>query len=144
MNNRLQRVEQTLRREIAAAIVQGEVHDPRVAAHVAEISVTGVKVSADLGSARVFVDVLQEGVDVKTVLKGLNAAASTLRSILGGRIRMNRTPSLRFERDESIGRGVAVEQVLAELAKERARAAAAEPAAEPDVDPEADAATDED
>ena len=139
MNNRLQRVEQTLRREIAAAIVQGEVHDPRVASHVAVISVTGVKVSADLGSARVFVDVLQEGVDVKSVLKGLNAAASTVRSIIGGRIRMNRTPSLRFERDESIQRGVAVEQVLAELAQERASAAA-----EPAVDPEAEAATDED
>jgi ribosome-binding factor A len=119
VNNRLQRVEQTLRREIAAALVQGEVHDPRVAAHVAAISVTGVKVAADLGSARVFVDVLSQDVDLKSVLKGLNAAAATVRSIVGRRIRMKRTPSLRFERDESIGRGAAVEQVLAELAKER-------------------------
>lgn len=142
MNNRLQRVEQTLRREIAAAIVQGEVHDPRVASHVAVISVTGVKVSADLGSARVFVDVLQEGVDVKSVLKGLNAAASTVRSIIGGRIRMNRTPSLRFERDESIERGVAVETVLAELAKERVVEAAApaghDDASDDERDPEDD------
>ena len=143
MNNRLQRVEQTLRREIAAAIVQGEVHDPRVAAHVAEISVTGVKVSADLGSARVFVDVLYEGVDVGKVLKGLNAAASTVRAILGKRISMKRTPSLRFERDDSIERGVAVETVLAELAKERVAAPADAPA-EPDPDdPEVEHAADD-
>ena len=142
MNNRLQRVEQTLRREIAAAIVQGEVHDPRVAAHVAEISVTGVKVSADLGSARVFVDVLREGVDVGRVLKGLNAAASTLRAILGKRISMKRTPSLRFERDDSIERGVAVETVLAELAKERASASVEEREPDPE-DPEAAHADDD-
>lgn len=142
MNNRLQRVEQTLRREIAAAIVQGEVHDPRVAAHVAEISVTGVKVSADLGSARVFVDVLREGVDVASVLKGLNAAASTVRAILGKRISMKRTPSLRFERDDSIERGVAVETVLAELAKERASASVEEREPDPE-DPEAAHADDD-
>jgi ribosome-binding factor A len=142
MNNRLQRVEQTLRREIAAAIVQGEVHDPRVAAHVAEISVTGVKVSADLGSARVFVDVLREGVDVGKVLKGLNAAASTVRAILGKRISMKRTPSLRFERDDSIERGVAVETVLAELAKERATPADAPAEPDPD-DPEVEHAADD-
>src|SRR5205085_1254929 len=103
MNNRLQRVEMSLRREIAAAIVQGEVHDPRVAAHVAEISVTGVKVAPDLGSARVFVDVLSRGVDLEAVLKGLNAASAAVRAIVGGRIQLKRTPSLRFERDESIG-----------------------------------------
>jgi len=139
MDNRLQRVEQTLRREIAAALLQGEVHDPRVAGHLAVISVTGVKVSPDLGSARVFVDLLGEGIDPKSVLKGLNAAASTLRAILGKRIRMKRTPSLRFERDPSIERGVAVEQVLAELAAERKQAEAAAdepPTAEPPADDE--------
>src|SRR5687768_8951743 len=101
MDNRLQRVEQALRREIAAVLVRGEIHDPRVLAHLAVISVTGVKVAADLGSARVFVDVLREGVDVALVLKGLNAAAPTVRAIIGQGLRMKRTPSLRFERDPS-------------------------------------------
>lgn len=140
MNTRLQRVEMSLRREIAAAIVKGEVHDPRVAAHVAEISVTGVKVAPDLGSARVFVDVLSQGVDLTAVLKGLNAASSAVRTIIGGRIQLKRTPSLRFEKDESIGRGLAVEQVLADLELERRRHAAADAvAADEDADVSADA-----
>jgi len=56
---------------------------------------------------------------------------------------MKRTPSLRFERDDSIERGVAVETVLAELAKERVAAPADEPA-EPDPDdPEVEHAADD-
>jgi ribosome-binding factor A len=145
MNNRLQRVEMSLRREIAAAIVKGEVHDPRVAAHVAEISVTGVKVAPDLGSARVFVDVLSQGVDLVAVLKGLNAASSAVRAIVGSRIQLKRTPSLRFEKDPSIGRGLAVEQVLADLELERRRQAAADAVdADEDEDEESEPSNDSD
>ena len=47
----------------------------------------------------------------------LNAGARALRSVIGPRIRLKRTPTLRFVRDESIERAVRIEQVIAELAE---------------------------
>lgn len=118
MSTRTQRVEQLLRREIAGMLLRGELRDPRVSP-IAAISITGVRVSPDLGSARVFVDAMGEGVDVMRVLAGLNAGASAMRAAIGPKIRLQRTPKLRFERDESVEQGRTIERVLAEIASER-------------------------
>lgn len=115
MSTRLQRVEELLRREIADVLLRGEVRDPRVRSSIAAISITGVRVTADLGSARIFVDVLSDEVERAPVLKGLNAAAGAIRARLGGRIRLKRTPALHFEPDESIERARAIEKTLDEI-----------------------------
>jgi ribosome-binding factor A len=83
-------------------------------------------VSPDLSSARVYVDVAGERKDIATVLKGLNAGAGVLHHALRERIDLRRTPTLRFEHDESIARGGAIERVLGELAAERAAQSAAD------------------
>lgn len=114
MSTRIQRVEEMLRREIADVLLRGDLRDPRLR-DTAAISITGVRVSADLGTARVFVDVLSEDLDIAEVLRGLNGAASAFRGELGRRIRLKRTPALRFERDESIRQGEAIEKVLQEI-----------------------------
>ncbi len=114
MSTRLQKVEQVLRREIAEALLRGDLRDPRVQP-IAAISITGVRVAPDLGSARVFVDALGEKVDFKRLLAGLNAGASAMRAALGPKLRMRRTPMLRFERDESVEQGRAIERVLDEI-----------------------------
>jgi ribosome-binding factor A len=114
MSTRLQKVEQVLRREIAEALLRGDLRDPRVQP-IAAISITGVRVSPDLGSARVFVDAL-EVVDFPRLLAGLNAGAGAMRAALGPKLRMRRTPMLRFERDDSVDRGLAIERVLGEIA----------------------------
>jgi ribosome-binding factor A len=119
MSTRLQRVEEMLRRELAELLLRGDLRDPRLS-RPAEISVTGVRCSPDLGSARVFVDVLTADLDVQKVVEGLNAASSTLRGRLGRRIHLKRTPSLRFEHDSSIEQGVVIERVLAEIRAEEA------------------------
>jgi ribosome-binding factor A len=121
MSTRTDKIEEMIRREIAAALVRGELRDPRLGDATA-ISVTGVKVSPDLSSACVYVDVAGERRDIATVLKGLNAGAGVLHHALRERIDLRRTPSLRFEHDESIARGGAIERVLGELAAERAAA----------------------
>lgn len=84
------------------------------------ISVTAVRVSPDLSVARVFVDVLQGGPEVGRVVAGLNAAQGVFKRHLGRVLTLRRTPSLRFEHDDSIGHGTRIEQVLAEIhAQER-------------------------
>jgi ribosome-binding factor A len=124
MSTRTARVENLLRREIAAALLRGEIKDPRVQ-DTASISITGATVSADLSSARVFVDVIGER-DARRVIAGLNAAAGLLRSQLGKKLELRRAPALRFERDESIARGRSIERVLEEIHAEDAARGPAE------------------
>ncbi len=118
MNTRLRRVQQMLQREIASVLVEGGLRDPRVRDNAASISVTGVDVSPDLSTARVFIDVLG-GASVDDVLEGLNAGARALRGQLRERVRLKRLPSLRFFHDASIAHGANIERVLAEIAAER-------------------------
>ena len=127
-SRRMERVEELLRRELADMLLRGELRDPRLKPAMA-ISITGARVTADLSVARVFVDVLTDEADIERVLAGLNAGRSALRAKLGQRVKLRRTPELRFERDDSVIHGARIEAVLAELADERR-----EPRAEPNAD----------
>lgn len=135
MSMRLQRVEQTLRRALADILLRGDLRDPRLR-EAAAISITAVKVSPDLSSAQVYVDVMAEHVDVDAVLAGLNAGASAIRAKLGGKIRLKRTPSLRFSVDRSIAHGRRIEAVLAELRQEPGGDTTSELAGEAEAEPE--------
>lgn len=107
-------MEELLRREIAGALLRGAIKDHRVQRQEM-ISVTAVRVSPDLSVARVFIDVLQGGPEVGRVVAGLNAAQGVFKRHLGKVLTLRRTPSLRFEHDDSIGHGTRIEQVLAEI-----------------------------
>lgn len=131
MSTRQSRVEQLLRREIAGALLRGEIKDHRVRRQEM-ISVTAVRVSADLSVARVFIDVLEGGPKVSRVVEGLNAAQGVFKRHLGKVLKLRRTPSLRFEHDDSIEQGTRIEEVLAELRGEVRADEAERPAASED------------
>src|SRR5262245_14783223 len=76
-SNRMERVEETLRRGIADVLIVGGLRDPRLQG--VTFTVTGVKVDADLTLARVFVDILAGAADPDAVLAGLRAAAPAVR-----------------------------------------------------------------
>ena len=121
MGTRQAKVEELLRREIAGALLRGDIKDHRVREQ-AMISVTGVRVSADLGVARIFVDVMAGGPPVERVVAGLNAAHGVFKRHLNKVLHMRRVPVLRFEHDDSIAQGNRIEQVLAELRDQEAAA----------------------
>ena len=112
-SNRMLRVEETLRRGIADALLSGAVSDPRLQG--VNFSVTGVKVDTELTLARVFVDLLSPEHDRKLVLAGLRSAAGVIRRALQGTVHLRRIPDLRFEYDESIAQGLRIESILSEL-----------------------------
>ena len=112
-NNRMQRVEETLRRGVADALLFGGISDPRLQG--VNFSVTGVKVDTELTLARVFVDLLSPEHDRASVLAGLRSAAGVIRRELQGRVHLRRVPDLRFEYDESVQRGLRIETILSEL-----------------------------
>lgn len=117
MSQRLERVQEMLRRELAGIVARGELRDPRLHP-TAGISVTGVDVSPDLSHARVFIDVAMSSRPMAEVLAGLNAGHSALRARLSRRIKLKRVPALRFFADDSIQRGASIERVLAEIHEE--------------------------
>lgn len=104
-----------LRRELAQMLILGEIRDPRIGP-AAKISITAVIVSADLGVARVFFDVLGDDRQRERAGAALNAGAGRIRSLLGERVKMRRLPQLRFEWDESIERGRRMEALFEQLA----------------------------
>jgi len=105
---RPERVARLMKREIAA-IVARELRDPRLSAMV---SVTDVEVTQDLSFARVFVSVLEGGMDREQALQGLAHAAGFVRRQLAPRLGLREVPELRFVLDTSIERGARVEELL--------------------------------
>ncbi len=125
---RLKRTDQLLR-EAVAELILTRVRDPRVGF----VSVTGVQISPELDTARVFVTVLGDDSSRKAAMEGLKSAAPYLQAELNKRVRLRRTPKLRFVYDESLDRGLRIQAALRDAGDVR-----------PGVDPVSDEASDED
>ena len=81
-------------------------------------TITEVKVPNDLSTARVYVSVFGSPELQQAVLSKLNEQAGYVRKLLGQRLRIRRTPELRFVFDETIEHGARMLQILAEIGKE--------------------------
>ena len=106
---RLHRVSELIR-EVLGDIMK-KIKDPRIGF----VTVTGVDVSPDLSSARVFVSVLDEGEKREKAIEGLNSAAGYIRRELGREISLRKTPKLTFIFDEGIERGMKIINILNEI-----------------------------
>lgn len=93
---RADRVRQLLQQEISR-ILQLEVKDPRVKL----VTVTGVKLTADLRDAKVFVSSLDSTVDREDLLIGLKRATGFIRGELGRQLKLRYIPHIEFIFDDS-------------------------------------------
>jgi ribosome-binding factor A len=117
MSIRTERVAGVIRETITEVLAWGRVKDPRVTAG-GLITVTHVRVAADLGVAWVYVTTLGgEGVD--ETVAGLRAAAGYLRGEVGKRLHARRLPELRFEADTAGEQEARVEAAFREIEAER-------------------------
>ena len=107
---RAARLNEQLKRELSE-LIRTHVRDPRVGL----VTITGVQVAADLGSARVFVRSGGTVVDLDSSLEGLGAAAPFLRSELGRILSIRKIPELRFQKDRSLEHAQRIEQILSEV-----------------------------
>ncbi len=111
---RVDRIEEQLRIELSE-ILERELQDPRV--HF--VTVTGVKVSPDLGHARVFISILGGAEERKKALQGLRSAASFARRSLSKRLHhLRKMPELTFDYDESIEKVNRIEELLDQIKSE--------------------------
>ena len=113
MSKRRARLNEQLRRELSE-LIRTQVRDPRVGL----VTITGVDIAADLGSARVYVRVVGGSEEMQRSLEGLEAAASFLRTALGRILHVRRVPELRFCEDRSYEGAARIEHVLSEVLPE--------------------------
>jgi ribosome-binding factor A len=107
---RAARLNEQLKRELSE-LIRTQVRDPRVGL----VTITGVDVAADLGSAKVFVRRAGGEEDLESSLEGLTAAAPFLRSELGRSLSIRKIPELRFQRDRSLEHARRIDQILSEI-----------------------------
>jgi len=115
MSQRLKRMADQVQRELAD-LIRMELKDPRLGGLV---TISGVKVSPDLGYAEVYVTVMgRELADDQTAiahaetLSVLNKASGFLRVELGRRIKTRITPRLRFHYDTVTAHGNYMTQLI--------------------------------
>lgn len=118
MSKRRARLNEQLRRELSE-LIRLQVRDPRVGL----VTITGVDIAGDLGSARVYVRVVGGPDEMAVSLEGLGAAAPFLRTQLGRILHVRRIPELRFQEDRSYEGAARIEHVLTEVFPEEGEAA---------------------
>jgi ribosome-binding factor A len=106
---RMRRVDEAVRAVLSETIAT-DLSDPRVGF----VTVTSVKTSPDLRHARVYVSVLGDEDERAASMQALAAAHGFLQGRLAALLRLKHTPTLTFEYDESIDRGMRITQLLKE------------------------------
>ena len=103
----MRRVDETVRAVLSEAIAT-QLKDPRIGF----ITVTAVKTSPDLRQANVYVSVLGDAAARAESLDGLHSAHGFLQRLLARELTLKHTPTLVFAYDESIDRGMRINELL--------------------------------
>ncbi|MGZ4289824.1 MAG: 30S ribosome-binding factor RbfA [Gaiellaceae bacterium] len=110
MSERMRRVNEAVRVVIAEAV--GGLKDPRIGM----VTVTGVRVTPDLGEATVYVSVLGNERKRRATLAGLESAHGVLQARINRELSLRRTPTLTFAYDDAVERGVRMTKLIDDLA----------------------------
>ena len=106
---RLQRIGEQVRHAIAEVIGRGELRDELLQRTI--VSVSEVRVTADLRHATVYIKALGGG-DDQAVVKALAGHARYLRGEVARQMATKYPPDLRFRADESFDAGARIDAIL--------------------------------
>lgn len=110
---RSERVADLIKAEISGILLK-EIRDPRISM----VTITGVKLTDDLRSAKVFYVKMGEDTLSRDVEEGLQKASGFLKRELGKRLQLRYVPALTFIYDRSFEYGDKIERLLAKVKKE--------------------------
>ncbi len=108
-SQRTSRVSEEFREILAEEIPR--LKDPRVGF----VTVTGVRVTADLRHARVFYTAMGDERARRASGAALRSAAPHLRRVIGSQVRLKVLPDLEFEEDESVETADRIEALIRRL-----------------------------
>ena len=112
-NPRNLRVAAELKRLVNELLVH-EINDPRLA----DVRISEVEVSADLGVARLYFNMLDPDADSQDVELALGRASGFMRSKIGRAVRLRRVPELRFVKDMAAKRGLELTRLIDEVTRD--------------------------
>lgn len=108
------RMAEALREEIAA-LVEGELGDPRIGL----VSVSEVQMGSDGRTARVFLSVAGSDEEAEESLAGLKAAGGYIRHELVSRLGLRQAPEIIFVLDQSQEHSGRIEELLQRIKKRK-------------------------
>ena len=114
MSLRSNRVAEQMKKELGDIITR-KIKDPRVGF----VTVTDVDVTGDLQQATIYITSLGNERERAETLKALEKASGFIRSEIGSRIRLRRTPEISFAFDSSIEYGNKIDELLRSLHEEK-------------------------
>lgn len=115
-SRRVSRVGALIKREVSLMLLN-DIKDDRVGAGM--VSVTDVDVSGDLQHAKIFVSIYGSEEAKAETMAGLKAATGYVRSELGQRVRLRRTPEVLFVEDRSLERGDRILSLINKISQDR-------------------------
>ena len=111
-----ERLGEALREEIAA-IVEGELGDPRIGL----ATVNMVRLAPNGKSAQVMVAVVGDDKEASHTIAGLQAARNFIRHEIADRLRLRHAPELFFQLDRSEQYGARIDELLDRIKNRKAR-----------------------
>ncbi|MCY4379606.1 MAG: 30S ribosome-binding factor RbfA [Candidatus Dadabacteria bacterium] len=105
------RISDLLIKEISEMLVRGKIKDPRVSS----ASITAVRVTDDMGYAKVFFTSFDERSDTQEMLEGLRNATGYIRSALSKRLRIKKIPNIEFEYDGLVEKRARIDELIKDL-----------------------------
>jgi ribosome-binding factor A len=106
---RIERVGEEFREILAEEIPK--LKDPRIGF----VTVTGVKVTADLRRAWVYYTAFGEDSERASTRAGLRSAIPRLRGVIGKQVRLKFLPELEFHEDASLEQAARIDRLIARL-----------------------------
>jgi ribosome-binding factor A len=111
---RIEKVNSSIKRELANIILMGEVRDPRISF----VTILNVDVSKDLQHARVRFSVLADTAEkIKAAIAGFESCRGYIRKLISQRVDLRYTPEFQFIYDKGIKHAADVDMVLEEIKK---------------------------
>ncbi|MCI1857932.1 MAG: 30S ribosome-binding factor RbfA [Sporolactobacillus sp.] len=107
---RVHRVAEQMKKEMSD-IIERRLKDPRIGF----VTVTGVEVTGDLQEATIYISVLGDEEKQTATMEGLTKAKGFIRSEIGRRIRLRKTPEIQFKFDRSIEYGSHIDRLINDL-----------------------------
>ena len=109
---RIEKVNSSIKRELANIILLGEVRDPRISF----VTIINVDVSKDLQHARVRFSTLADTPQaIESAKEGFESSRGYIRKLISQRLALRYTPEFQFIYDKGIKHAADVDKVLEEI-----------------------------
>ena len=115
MKLRQKRMADNIRDIVGQCFSSENLNDPRVKG----VTITRVKVTADLQLASIYFRMYELDLDQDTAIKGLESCKGKLRKVLAEKLIVRRVPELRFFYDDAQDNALKIEQLLYKIKNEK-------------------------